>query len=1545
MMLPEVEAGYGVAKGTNSFATGAAAATQAMNGIKECPLVVVLVFASVKYDLEALLNGVHEVVGDVTVIGATTAGEICNEPQQGSVVVVALASPYLKVRVGLGQKVSKNWRQAVNQAVSSPEVEPFFSPHNLIWQELALQGKSTFAMLFSPGNTKSADSLSFEILEELTHLSRGYLPIFGGSAADDWQMEANYTFWGQRAYIDSVLVAVFETQLRFGLAMAHGFHASSRKATVTLAHNHKVLEINGEQAAEVYSRLHDFPRETLEGKHLSLTTKRPMGILDAYGQYRLSVASFFTDEGGVRFAQPTPEGTVLTVMEEDLDSVVPAGSEALRKALLRGAVTDPRIALVFSCALRKQILGERIGEEIEAIKNMIPGVPVVGFYSFGEQGQSDDGVNRHNNVMAAVLTLGRQFSFGAQVALGNEQLRVELEQQKVKLMAANEKLLHEIAERRRAEGLLLESQNLLEEVSEELSTLSPDYDTNFMRLTALCGRLLGATCALYNRLQGEMLCSLGVWQTPPDYVPEDRPEGHICYDVIRNRGREPIVIRNLPDTPYMASDPNVSRYGLMTYVGYPVWSGDKPVGSLCAVFQADVAPSQNDLRAMELIASAISREEERKLADELLKLNELRLEALVNLNQMANASLPEIAQFAMEEATRLTASKIGYVTFMNEDETVLTMHAWSRAAMAECSIDDKPLLYPVETTGLWGEAVRQRRPIITNDYAGPNPWKKGYPKGHVDVIRHMNVPIFDSDKIVIVAGVGNKPSDYDESDIRQLTLLMEGMWRIVQRKEAEEELQREKERYLILTEESPVGVALIGVDGNYRYINPKFIEMFGYTLDDIPTGKDWFAKAYTRADDRREALSFWLKDLQASRVGESRPRTFRVTCKDGSQKIINFRPVTLESGNQLVIYEDVTGLAVANEALREREETLSVLIDSNPESLLLLDTQGTVLAANATAAERIGKRLEEMQGSIIWDLLPAEVLSGRKAHIAKVVATGKPIQFEDIRQGRYFSTYCHPVLDSQGKVSRIAVLGVDLTEHKEAEKLLRESEQRYRQLVNQIPAVVYKGYLDWSLECFDQKIEEITGYSMEEFNTHQKTWLDLIFPEDVGQVRELLLGALKGDGSYVTEHRIRKNNGDIRWVEVRNQIILDASGKIDYISGVLFDITERKKLEDQLIKAQRMEAVGILAGGLAHDFNNLLTAIMGYSEIMMMDLRKGDPFLSSLEEVTKAANRGAQLTNQLLAFSRKQILQPRVINLNDVVIDMDRMLRRLIGEDIDLVTFIDEELGWVKADPGQLEQILMNLAVNARDAMPQGGKLTIETANVYLDQDYVGRHEGVTPGPHVMLAISDNGVGMDADTLAHIFEPFYTTKEAGKGTGLGLATVYGIVKQSGGHIWVYSEPGKNTTFKVYLPRVEGKEKDHKPKPAVPTPLEGNETILVVEDDAALRELTSMGLRKYGFKVLEAAQGGEALLICEREKAPIHLMLTDVVMPKISGSALAERSKLLHPEMKVLFMSGYTENAIVRHGVLDSKVNFIAKPFRVQSLVQKIREVLDTPQSV
>jgi two-component system cell cycle sensor histidine kinase/response regulator CckA len=371
-----------------------------------------------------------------------------------------------------------------------------------------------------------------------------------------------------------------------------------------------------------------------------------------------------------------------------------------------------------------------------------------------------------------------------------------------------------------------------------------------------------------------------------------------------------------------------------------------------------------------------------------------------------------------------------------------------------------------------------------------------------------------------------------------------------------------------------------------------------------------------------------------------------------------------------------------------------------------------------------------------------------------------------------------------------------------------------------------------------------------------------------------------------------------------------------------------------------MEAIGSLAGGIAHDFNNLLTIIKGYSQLSLMELKEGDPLKPNIEEVQKAAERAAGLTRQLLAFSRRQVMEMRVLDPNTLLRDLDKMLRRIIGEDIELVTLLADDLGTVKADAGQIQQVVMNLAVNARDAMQKGGKLTIETANVELDENYARNHVAVKSGPYVMLSVSDTGVGMTPEVRDRVFEPFFTTKEKGKGTGLGLSTVYGIVKQSGGNIWVYSEPGKGTAFKIYLPRVD-EPLEEAGEVVVQKEIAGRgETILVVEDEEKVRQLTVQILRRQGYTVLEASQGNEASHICEQHKGPIHLMVMDVVMPGMNGRELAKSLEPHHPEMKVLYMSGYTDNAIVHHGILEKGLSFLQKPFTLEGLLRKVREVLD-----
>lgn len=512
-------------------------------------------------------------------------------------------------------------------------------------------------------------------------------------------------------------------------------------------------------------------------------------------------------------------------------------------------------------------------------------------------------------------------------------------------------------------------------------------------------------------------------------------------------------------------------------------------------------------------------------------------------------------------------------------------------------------------------------------------------------------------------------------------------------------------------------------------------------------------------------------------------------------------------------------------------------------------------------------------------------------------------------------------------------------EKQTAEASLKEAEERTRFALEAAHVGVWESNLRAGSTRWSRTVEAHHGIAADTFRGTFQAFLDCIHPDDRERVRASIEEARRQHTDWTVVYRTSWSDGTIHWINVKGKTFYDEAGTPIRAAGISLDVTERHTLEEQYRQSQKVEAIGQLAGGIAHDFNNLLTAIHGYSELLSEELGPESPHQHDLAEIRRAAERAASLTRQLLAFSRRQILDPRVIDLRESVRGLESMLKRLIGEHIAVEIRTSDDVACIKADPGQIEQVILNLAINARDAMAEGGSLFLEVTSVELDDAYARRHISVQPGRYVMLAVSDTGAGMDSATQARIFEPFFTTKPEGRGTGLGLSTVYGIVKQSGGNIWVYSEPGRGATFKIYLPRVD--ERPDEPVAAsAADQVTGSETILVVEDEPGVRALVRKVLERLGYRVIVAATPREAVDLAQHHNGPIHLLMTDVVLPEMSGSSVAQHIAVSRPAMLVLYMSGYTDDAIVHHGVLDPDTPFLQKPFTPQALARKVRSVLD-----
>jgi PAS domain S-box-containing protein len=769
-------------------------------------------------------------------------------------------------------------------------------------------------------------------------------------------------------------------------------------------------------------------------------------------------------------------------------------------------------------------------------------------------------------------------------------------------------------------------------------------------------------------------------------------------------------------------------------------------------------------------------------------------------------------------------------------------------------------------------------------------------------------------------------------------------------KQAEAGLRESEQRFRDIIENAAEWVWEVDPQGKYTYSSPVVAQFLGYKPEEI-LGQYFYD---TFLPEEREEL----KSAALATFAVKQPfKDFDNTNLHKDGRIVRLStsgvPILDEQGN-LLGYRgadiDITARKQAEEALAAHLEFLRLLLDTIPNPIFFKDAQGFYLGCNKAFEDFVGITRQEIVGKSVYDVSPRELADEyHRMDVAAFEATGTQVYESRVQAAdgtrRHVVFHKATFPDPAGGVGGLVGIITDITGLKQAEAELRQSEQRFRLMAETIQDVFWIATPRIGKTVYvSPGFEYIWGRTSEALYRHPKLFLETVHPEDRERVKSEIIAARERGVAWDHEYRIIRPDGTMRWILNRGFPVRDDQGIVTLFTGVATDITEHKAMEGQLLQAQKMEAVGRLAGGVAHDFNNLLMAITGYGELMRAKVLKDDPLYGHLENILKAGERATALTQQLLTFSRQKIVHPEVIDLNQVLLDLEPMLRRLIGEDLDLEVITDPKPAAVKADPGQMGQIIMNLVVNARDAMPQGGRLTLKTAAVDFMVGCNTRFGLVPPGAYLMLVAQDTGVGMDEATQAYVFEPFFTTKETGKGTGLGLSTVYGIVKQSGGYLDLESSPGAGSTFTIYLPRLEATVVPPKAKIPITASFQGEETVLLVEDEDMLRGLLAKYLRLYGYTVLEARHGGEALLTCERHPGPIHLMVTDVVMPQMSGRELADRLTPLRPEMKILYMSGYTEDALVQHGVADLAVAFLQKPFRPIELARRVHAVLHPPVS-
>ncbi|HEX8843744.1 MAG TPA: PAS domain S-box protein [Pyrinomonadaceae bacterium] len=1046
--------------------------------------------------------------------------------------------------------------------------------------------------------------------------------------------------------------------------------------------------------------------------------------------------------------------------------------------------------------------------------------------------------------------------------------------------------IEEITERRRAEA----EREVIFEIVQGVNTTANLDELLWLIHQALKKVIYAENCfvALYDAATGYF--HKPFHQDKCDQLVQPWKMGKSCTAYVFRTGRP--LLMTLDAFEQLIEQGEVEAIGTPSpsWLGVPLKTPTETIGVLVVQhYEEENIYSQRDVEFLSSVAGQIALAIDRKRSEEALRKAHDELERRVQERTSERQVLFEIMQGVsstsnLDELLRLIHQSLGRVLYAENcfvslyDKATGFFH--KRFYVDKFNPNSSPQMMAKSCSAY---VFRTGRPLLMS----PQMLDEMLERGDIELIgvrspSWLGVPLKTATETIGVLVVQHytDPHAYSERDVEFLSSVGSQIAVAIERKRAEEALRESEERYKQIINHASDIMYRTDVNGRFVFVNPVADRLLKYPVGEL-IGVHY--SDLVRPDLRAETVKFYEEQF-AQRI-ESTYYEFPAITKDGAE-------VWLGQNVQFIIERGkIGGFQSVARDITERKRAEEALQEANQRAVI--------------EYERLLERIAQL---------------GQTLGTARDLLT----VFRALRDFAVISTPCDSIIISLYDDERnVRTTSYAWTDGQEVEindfmHVNIDGGRIGRALKTQKVVITHD---------FRNYVKNGNHIFIDPAESNREPDSALLAPMSVmGKSIGLLEIQSYEVSAYRNEHSVAMN--------------MAANLTAIAIENVRLFEREREK-EEQLRQSQKMEAVGKLAGGVAHDFNNLLTAITGYSDLSLRRVAEGHPLRRNLEEIKKAGERAATLTRQLLAFSRKQMLQPKVLDLNAVIVDMFKMLQRLIGEDVDLLSVLQPTLGQVKADPGQIHQVLMNLSVNARDAMPHGGKLTIKTSNIYVDEEYALRHVSVQPGNYVLLSISDTGCGMDAETQERIFEPFFTTKELGKGTGLGLSTVYGIVKQSGGNIWVYSEVGKGTTFKVYLPRFDEAPEHHDERLPVEKSLAGTETILLVEDEEMVRDIASQALEQSGYRVLVASDTLHALELCREHAERIDLMLTDVVMPQMSGRVLAERVAPLRPEMRVLYMSGYTDDHIVHHGVLEEGMNFIEKPFTADQLARKVREVLNT----